>query len=293
MMLTIPESFTHDTATLALCWRILRRDGVVMGFTNHDRDLTFGGITHHAASGFDVASAQRLLGLAQSDMSMIGALVSDGLTQEDLLAGRYDQAGIETWLVDWSAPEAHVLIDCGSIGQIDIYDHGFKADIRSILDQLTQPQGRLFQAHCAADLGDGRCTVALDDPAFTVTTSVNSTDGVSRFTTAAGAYAPDWFSRGVVQFASGQNIGARMEIKSHEVTGTTATITLWQAMARLIQSGDRVVLKAGCDKSPAQCQSRFNNIVNFRGFPLMPGNDLLIRRVSDGEAGMDGGSLFQ
>jgi len=25
----------------------------------------------------------------------------------------------------------------------------------------------------------------------------------------------------------------------------------------------------------------------------MPGNDLLIRRVNDGEAGMDGGSLFQ
>ena len=30
------------TTTLAWCWRIERADGVVFGFTDHDRELEFG-----------------------------------------------------------------------------------------------------------------------------------------------------------------------------------------------------------------------------------------------------------
>jgi hypothetical protein len=36
----------------ATCWKISRRDGVVLGFTDHVRDLEVGGVTYKAASGY-------------------------------------------------------------------------------------------------------------------------------------------------------------------------------------------------------------------------------------------------
>jgi hypothetical protein len=43
--------------TLAWCWRVTRGDGGVLGFTDHDRDLTFDGTTFQAATGFTPATS--------------------------------------------------------------------------------------------------------------------------------------------------------------------------------------------------------------------------------------------
>jgi len=50
-----PDLAAHlasGATTLCWCWRVVRRDGVVLGFTDHDRALTFDGTTYEAASGF-------------------------------------------------------------------------------------------------------------------------------------------------------------------------------------------------------------------------------------------------
>lgn len=39
----------------------------------------------------------------------------------------------------------------------------------------------------------------------------------------------------------------------------------------------------GCDKRFETCSARFDNILNFRGFPAIPGNDFLSRWPADGE----------
>ncbi len=40
---------------------------------------------------------------------------------------------------------------------------------------------------------------------------------------------------------------------------------------------------SGCDKRVETCSSRFDNILNFRGFPSIPGNDFLSRWPAKGE----------
>lgn len=45
----------------------------------------------------------------------------------------------------------------------------------------------------------------------------------------------------------------------------------------------------GCDKRFATCQGRFDNILNFRGFPTIPGDDFLTAYPREGER-HDGGS---
>ena len=293
MMRDIPQSLTGDAATHALCWRVMRRDGVVLGFTQHDNDLVFGGITHEARSGLDVEYARQLAGFAGSEAVLLGALVSESVTQADIVAGLYDHATIETWLVNWNDPTQCVLLDCGSIGWIESSDQGFKVEVRSVVDQLMQPLGRLFQAHCSADLGDSRCGIALKGPGFRLEGIVRNTDGRSMLSMDSGGFGADGFSRGVLHVLDGGNAGMRADIKTHDVNGGQAQISLWQALPFMLGVGDRVAAIAGCDKTIGTCQTRFGNAANFRGFPRMPGNDLLIRRVNDGEAGMDGGSLFQ
>lgn len=82
-MKTLPTALaahvTGELTTLCRCWRVDRRDGVVMGFTDFDRDLVFDAVTYKAASGFTATAIEGQLGLAVSNLDLQGALPSDAL----------------------------------------------------------------------------------------------------------------------------------------------------------------------------------------------------------------------
>ncbi|MGE3150824.1 MAG: DUF2163 domain-containing protein, partial [Pseudorhodoplanes sp.] len=116
--------------------------------------------------------------------------------------------------------------------------------------------------------------------------------GVSTFV-ASGLddFDDGWFTGGKLTFSSGANAGAAMEVKRHHRAGDVVVVTLWQAMAEPIAEGDGFVVTAGCDKRFATCRDRFDNVLNFRGFPHIPGNDFILRYAVDGEPGNNGRSL--
>ena len=60
--------------------------------------------------------------------------------------------------------------------------------------------------------------------------------------------------------------------------------TLLEAPVRPIAAGDDFVVRAGCDKRLETCRDRFANVVNFRGFPHIPGQDTVIRYPNRGDA---------
>jgi uncharacterized phage protein (TIGR02218 family) len=103
--------------------------------------------------------------------------------------------------------------------------------------------------------------------------------------TASGldAFEPGWFIRGLVTFTSGANANRSQEVKRHTLSGSTATIELWQPMALDIAADDTFAITAGCDKRFPICQAKFDNAVNFRGFPHMPGNDYILAVAKPGE----------
>ena len=76
--------------TLARAWAISRSDGVVLGFTDHDRDLEFDGIRFRANSGLTARALQQSSGLAVDNTEALGALSDAALREADLMAGRYD-----------------------------------------------------------------------------------------------------------------------------------------------------------------------------------------------------------
>jgi uncharacterized phage protein (TIGR02218 family) len=278
------------TTTLAWCWRLTRADGTRQGFTDHDRDLVFDGTTFEAASGFTATDIKDAVGLSVDNLEVSSALRSDSLNEDDLAAGLYDDAAVEIWRVNWADPVQRVLMRAGSIGEVSRSGLAFTAEVRGLAQYLQQPKGRLYQYGCDADLGDARCTVDLDDPAFRGTGTVVTASSLRLFTaTGLDAFAADWFTRGLVTFTTGANAGRRQEVKRH-LAGTEATLELWQPMALAIAPGDTFTVTAGCDKHFATCQAKFANAVNFRGFPHMPGNDFVATVARPGDPTHDGQS---
>ncbi|HEU0081592.1 MAG TPA: DUF2163 domain-containing protein [Bradyrhizobium sp.] len=279
--------------TLARCWKVVRRDGVVMGFTDHDRDLVVDGVTCRAGTGFTASEATSRFDLSVDGAEISGALADQSLTEADLAAGRYDAAAIESWLVDWSEPALKLLTARGTLGEVRREAQAFTAEVRGLADALSQESGRLYTLRCGADLGDQRCRIDLAAPAFRGSGAVLSVDGTSDFVASgAGGFSDDWFSAGRLTWTAGANAGLAIEIKQHRVTGGAVRLTLWQAMAEPIAVGDTFIVTAGCDKRFATCRDRFANTDNFRGFPHIPGNDFLIATPAQGAPGNDGLSLM-
>jgi len=73
-------------------------------------------------------------------------------------------------------------------------------------------------------------------------------------------------------------------------TDGSRQIELWEPIRAAVGAGDTLRIEAGCDKRAETCRLKFNNIVNFQGFPFVPGEDWLTS-VPQGRGEDDGGSL--
>jgi uncharacterized phage protein (TIGR02218 family) len=276
------------TTTLCWCWKIARRDGFVLGFTDHDAPVTFNGTAYQAASGFTAGEVQSSLGLSVDNLSVMGALSSASLNEDDLAAGLFDNAAIEIWRVNWAAPDQRLLMRKGSLGEVRRGKTGFEAEVRGLAHLLNQPMGRVYGHGCDADLGDANCTVALTPVAATVAVPHDA----RRFTvTGLASFASGWFSAGKLAFTSGANAGQAMEVKRHTLAGSTVTLELWQAMSQPIAPGDAFSVTPGCDKQFTTCKAKFANAANFRGFPYMPGDDAVLAAPASSTP-LDGGSRY-
>lgn len=279
------------TTTLAWCWRITRADGVAFGFTDHDRVLAFDGTEFEPESGLTASEIRAGADLSVDAQDAAGALRSDRITEADILDGRWDNAEVELWRVNWDNPAQRVLMRRGAIGLIRRGRHAFVAEIRSMSHILGQTVGRTFQSSCDAALGDARCGIDLEDPAFRGVGTV--IDGLrDRAFTASGlvGFAAGWFRFGTLTWTNGPNAGRRAEVLAHDPSDGIAVITLLEAPIRPIGAGDVFTIHAGCDKRIANCGQKFGNVVNFRGFPHIPGQDTILRYASS-DGGHDGGVL--
>jgi uncharacterized phage protein (TIGR02218 family) len=281
----LQDHLDTGATTLAWCWRLTRGDGVRLGFTDHDRDLAFDGTTFEAAAGFTATEIRDEVGLAVPNLDVSGALRSDRLNEDDLAAGLFDDARVEIWRVNWADTGQRVLMRSGSLGEVRRDGAAFTAEVRGLAHYLQQPRGRLYQYSCDADLGDARCGVDLTDPAFRGEGVVLAAASARSFTASGlDGFDSGWFTRGLAAFSTGANAGRRMEVKRHAKSAAAVTIELWQPLARAIAPGDTFLVTAGCDKQVATCAARFANVVNFRGFPHMPGNDFVTAVARPGEA---------
>lgn len=288
------ELFVHlasGATTVCRAWSLTRKDGLVLGFTDHDRDLSFDAITFKAETGLTARNLQQQIGLSVDNTEAIGGFSDVAITESDLAAGLFDGASVNAWLVNWSAVEQRVLQFSGHIGEVRRTGGRFTAELRSLSDRLNQPRGRAFHRACSAVLGDGQCGFDLMSPNYSATIALQGYDAQGRLLfEPLPALDEGWFSRGVLRVMSGGGLGLSAVIKTDKVTGTARAIELWDVLGRMPAAGDSILLQAGCDKLATTCQTKFGNFLNFRGFPHIPGEDWLMSYPVS-SAVNDGGSL--
>jgi uncharacterized phage protein (TIGR02218 family) len=266
------------TTTLAWCWRITRADGLVLGFTDHDRTLSFLGTSFEPDSGLIASEVRSGSDLSVDAQDAEGVLMSGRITETDIIDGRWDNATVEAWRVNWADTTQRVLMRQGNVGQIRRGRMAFVAEVRSMAHALGQTVGRTFQAACDAALGDARCGVNLEAAGYKGTGAVITLLRDRAFLASGlGGFADNLFSFGTVEWTSGPNAGRRTEVMIHEKAGSDVRITLLGEPVRAIATGHAFIIRAGCDKRIGTCTAKFANAINFRGFPTIPGQDAVLR----------------
>ena len=260
--------------TTCRAWGVERADGVRLGFTDHDRDLAFEGWTFRAETGMGAGALMQTTGLAVDNVEAAGALSAPAITEEDIAAGRYDGAAVTCWLVDWRDPSRRMVLFRGRLGEVTRGAGGFRADLRGLAEELNQPRGQVYQRLCSAVLGDPACGVDLSRPGMSAEVAVEEVAGARRFRfTSLQGFAEGWFARGRLRVLSGAAAGLVGQVRDDRLGEGERTLELWQELRAGVAPGDTVRVEAGCDKSLGTCKAKFGNVVNFRGFPYIPGDD--------------------
>lgn len=288
--MSLQSHLETGVTTVCRAWAVTRRDGVVFGFTDHDRALSFEGVNFTASSGLSARAVEQTTGLAVDNSEALGALSDEAIREEDIRRGLFDGAEVRHWLVNWADISERSLVFRGSIGEIERQDSQFRAELRGLAEMINQPQGRVYQTPCAAVLGDGDCRFDTSSAGFFAEAEVVAIAGGSEITLPSQPFEDGWFLRGRLTVLNGAASGHIGVIKRDREVAGQRILELWEMLGAGFAPGDLVRVEAGCDKRAETCRTKFGNFLNFRGFPHIPGEDWLISYPVSGGSN-SGGSL--
>jgi uncharacterized phage protein (TIGR02218 family) len=101
-------------------------------------------------------------------------------------------------------------------------------------------------------------------------------------------FEPGWFLRGRLDVMDGSAQGLWGMIKHDRFVEGVRRIELWEPIRGEVSSMAALRLSAGCDKRFETCRLKFNNFLNFRGFPDLPSEDWVMAYPSQNGANTGG-----
>lgn len=260
-----------EVTSLAVLWRIARRDGVIFGFTSHDRNIAVDGVTYRAAPSFLPSAFVSTAGFEAGDIELSGMLTSGAVTEADLAAGRFDFARLTVSLLNWAQPgDGEIPLATGTLGAVRWEDGAFRAELHTDSARFAQGVTESYSPECRADFGDRRCRVDLAK--HRVTARVTAAAGRSEFSGTGLVPTANWYAYGRLRWLTGANAGLGAEVLS----SCGGMVRLKEPMRAAIATGDVFALTAGCDRRFATCTGKFGNGANFRAEPHVPGLDAML-----------------
>ena len=271
---TPAESLLKDRQShrLARCWDVLRVDGTRFRFTDHSHQLILAdGFTYVPTKGISASALRKQSALEENNVSVAGIVSSDVITYDDLAAGKFKEARIDEYTIDWLYPwvdpihhQRFWLVETSWNGE------DWEGQVSSLPFWLRHNFGDVATRNCRAELGDTKCKVDLT--LFQVSIEVSSViTPRQKFVAALASTSDDYYAGGRILWLTGNQASLTSEVKAH--VNAADSLELYLRTPFAIQVGDQGLLVPGCDFTRATCVSKFNNIVNFRGYPFMPGSD--------------------
>jgi len=261
--------YALGSTTLATCWKATLTNGTVVAATSHDRDIVFSGVTYLSVAAYTPTDVESGADLSPDNLELEGFLVSPAIIDSDIHSGIWDFAAVEIFEVNFKdLTMGRNRMREGTLGEVKGGLAAFRAELRGLTQAYSRKIVRLFAKECDADLGDARCGVDLGP--FTVTGAIDAVASNRQFADAARTEANDRFTAGKITWLTGLNAGLSMEVKQSSSAGV---ITLQEFMPFAVQVGDTYSMYAGCTKRKTEdCRDKFDNVVNHRGFDLLPGS---------------------
>jgi uncharacterized phage protein (TIGR02218 family) len=260
--------YSADITTLATCWKILRKDGQVLGFTSHNRDLIIDTIRYEATSGFTPTAIDSSSDVNPDTLSVQAVLDSERISTHDVLAGRYDAATIEIFEVNYeNLSQGKLILQTGWLGEVRMDGAQCHADIFGLTDRLSASLGAVYSRTCRAALGDAQCGINLN--ARRVSGAITEIITPLRYKDSTRTEVQGIYSHGLLNWTSGANMGLSSEIAVYSI----GEFRLNTAPPYPVMVADTYTVTQGCDKQFSTCTARFNNAINFRGEPHLAGLD--------------------
>ena len=280
--------------TLCRCWQVTRSDGSVLGFTDHDRALSFDGTTFEPESGLDASEDKSETGFAIGGLEAIGrALVgaADGSRPRRRPLRPRRGVGVAGQLDDArrTPSAARRPSRRGDARGRHFSRRGARACRRTRPAQRARlppwlrcrsrrqalrhrPRRRGVSRHRHRDRGERQAALHRERARCDSLPDGSRADGLP------GPAAP---------ITAAPSRCAR--IGSPTASQASSCGRRWRGD---IAAGDTFTVTAGCDKLFSTCQAKFANAVNFRGFPHMPGNDFVLSYARAGD-GNDGSAIVE
>lgn len=279
------------------CWRIERKDGVVLRFTALDRNLTFNGEEYESCGSLSPSAAESSTSVGSiQNVEAQGIITSDLITEADLYGGKYDDAFVDVWIVPWAVDALGVVsqsdeesprrLASGWIGTVTHDDNQHKAEVlgggarlsqQAILETYTPScRWKIFGGtECTVDIDQFKrdCAVIIATNRAVITADIGAESGSS----GVDDGGVQW-ENGKAIWRTGRNAGEICEVKT--VDFDSGEVVFWALPPYLPEAGDEFDLFPGCDRLAATCKDVYNNYLNFGGFPDVPGDDS-IREAPD------------
>ena len=159
----LKSHLSSGATTLCWLWKVTRRDGIVLGFTDHDKSLVVDGVTYEMSSSLIPSDTDNRLGFAADNGTVQGVFDSARITAVDIRAGLYENAVIDSYRVNWRLPEQLLHMSTGRLGTIRQSGDSFEAEWTGQSVLLERSTGRVFSKLCDATFGDSRCGLNASD----------------------------------------------------------------------------------------------------------------------------------
>lgn len=276
-MKTIPIAlhahYEGKARTLALGLKFTRTDGEVFSFTSHDRDITVGGTEYIAQPKAQIQALLSAAGFRLDNTEVETRIDSLGITESDLLAGRWNGASWELIRFNWKAPaDGFEVVKTGRIGAVTQKNGRWVCELQGESQDTRVNVGALTTPTCRYRHGGPQCGVDLGP--YTVTGTFTSSGNRWHAADTARTEADDWFTEAELTITSGDNAGLSRKVVAYAAD----TFTFGEAFPFDIGTAAYSV-HAGCMRRLEQdCAGKFGNGRRFGGEPHLPGQDRLQRR---------------
>lgn len=270
-----------EVTTLATCYKVVRNDGTVKGFTSLDDSIVIDGITYVASTGFTQSTYEETSDLRVNNLDIQGIISSPDITEDDLLSGKYAQASCDIFIVNYKNLPADLTdktlikwVCSGFLGEVRLTDGQFVVEFRSLSQLLSVNQLDLYSPRCRVKrFGNSQCKKSLTS--FTFSYTVASIVSSTSFTHSSTAQADNYFQNGIIKFTTGPNDDLELVCKTYK----SGVITLVEPPYFPVAVGHTFRAIRGCDRKFETCRDTFSNVKNFRGEPntLLPGTDTITK----------------